>query len=51
VGVQSRNFSNEKIYSIGWKPKIFLKDGIALTYPWVEAQVKAWREKYGEDPK
>jgi nucleoside-diphosphate-sugar epimerase len=51
VGVQSRNFSNEKIYSIGWKPKVFLKEGIELTYPWVEAQVKAWREQYGEDPK
>src|SRR4030042_1358462 len=35
VGVQSRNFSNAKIYSLGWKSKYFLKDGIALTYPWV----------------
>ena len=25
VGVQSRNFSNARIYSTGWKPKIFLK--------------------------
>ena len=41
VGVQSRNFSNERIYSLGWKPKFFLKDGIARTYPWIEAQVKA----------
>ena len=41
VGVQSRNFSNERIYSLGWKPKYFLKDGIKLTYPWIEAQVKA----------
>jgi nucleoside-diphosphate-sugar epimerase len=41
VGVQSRNFSNARIYSIGWKPEIFLKEGIGLTYPWVEAQVKA----------
>jgi len=41
VGVQSRNFSNARIYSLGWKPRIFLKDGIELTYPWVEAQVKA----------
>ncbi len=41
VGVQSRNFSNARIYSTGWKPKIFLKEGIQLTYPWVEAQVKA----------
>jgi len=40
VGVQSRNFSNEKIYSIGWKPKVFLREGIELTYPWVEEQVK-----------
>ena len=41
VGVQSRNFSNERIYSLGWRAKVFLKEGIALTYPWVEAQVKA----------
>jgi nucleoside-diphosphate-sugar epimerase len=41
VGVHSRNFSNSRIYSIGWEPKIFLKEGIALTYPWVEAQVRA----------
>jgi nucleoside-diphosphate-sugar epimerase len=41
VGVQSRNFSNERIYSTGWKPKFYLKDGIARTYPWVEEQVKA----------
>ena len=38
VGVQSRNFSNTKIYALGWKPKDFLKDGIALTYPWVTEQ-------------
>jgi GDP-D-mannose 3', 5'-epimerase len=41
VGVQSRNFSNERIYSLGWKPKYFLKEGINITYPWIEAQVKA----------
>jgi nucleoside-diphosphate-sugar epimerase len=40
VGVQSRNFSNERIYSTGWKPRFFLKDGIAQTYPWIEEQVK-----------
>ena len=40
VGVQSRNFSNERIYSLGWKPKVYLEDGIRLTYPWVEEQVK-----------
>jgi GDP-D-mannose 3', 5'-epimerase len=40
VGVQSRNFSNARIYSTGWQAKHFLKDGIAHTYPWIESQVK-----------
>jgi nucleoside-diphosphate-sugar epimerase len=43
VGVQSRNFSNARIESLGWSPKYFLKDGIALTYPWIESQVKLAR--------
>lgn len=43
VGVQSRNFSNERIYSTGWRPRYSLKDGIARTYPWVDAQVQARR--------
>ena len=41
VGVQSRNFSNARIYSLGWRPKVFLEEGIALTYPWIAAQVRA----------
>lgn len=41
VGVQSRNFSNGRIFSTGWQPKYSLKNGIALTYPWVESQVKS----------
>ncbi len=45
VGVQSRNFTNDRIYSLGWKPKFYLEDGIKLTYPWVESQVKASRAK------
>lgn len=40
VGVQSRNFSNARIYSLGWKARFPLKKGIALTYPWIEQQVK-----------
>jgi len=40
VGVQSRNFSNERIYSIGWESKWPLIRGIAETYPWIEKQVK-----------
>jgi GDP-D-mannose 3',5'-epimerase len=40
VGVQSRNFSNARIYSTGWQAKYLLKEGIALTYPWIESQVR-----------
>jgi nucleoside-diphosphate-sugar epimerase len=43
VGVQSRNFSNERIYSLGWRAKFSLRDGIERTYPWVEGQVLAAR--------
>jgi len=43
VGVQSRNFSNERIYSIGWQSKYSLKEGIQGTYPWIKAQVEAVR--------
>jgi nucleoside-diphosphate-sugar epimerase len=50
VGVQSRNFSNAKIYSIGWRAKYFLKDGITLTYPWIEKQVKM-AQKQTNSPK
>jgi GDP-D-mannose 3',5'-epimerase len=45
VGVQSRNFSNERIYSLGWQAQVFLEEGIRLTYPWIEAQVKAARAR------
>src|SRR3989449_680435 len=41
VGVRSRNFRNERIYSTGWRARFSLRDGIACTYPWVEAQVYA----------
>jgi nucleoside-diphosphate-sugar epimerase len=40
VGVRSRNFSNDRIYSTGWSARFSLRDGIARTYPWVEAQVR-----------
>ena len=40
VGVMSRNFSNERIYSIGWKPQVFLKEGLERTYPWIKKQVE-----------
>lgn len=40
VGVHSRNFSNARIYSLGWQARFDLRAGIERTYPWVEAQVK-----------
>ena len=40
VGVQSRNFSNERIYSLGWCARVSTLEGIQHTYPWIEAQVK-----------
>ena len=43
VGVQSRNFSNDRIYGTGWKPRFSLRDGIQRTYPWIEAQVITMR--------
>jgi GDP-D-mannose 3',5'-epimerase len=43
VGVHSRNFSNERIYSTGWRSRVSLREGIERTYPWIEAQVRAHR--------
>lgn len=40
VGVTSRNFSHERIRSIGWTPRFSLREGIAQTYPWVAEQVR-----------
>ncbi len=40
VGVQSRNFSHEKIRSLGWKPKYTIKEGLKVTYKWIEEQIK-----------
>ncbi|MDZ4198329.1 MAG: NAD-dependent epimerase/dehydratase family protein [Kiritimatiellia bacterium] len=41
VGVLSRNFSNARIESLGWKSRFSLRAGIERTYPWIAAQVKA----------
>lgn len=40
IGVQSRNFSNSRIESIGWRSRFPLEKGTALTYPWIEEQVR-----------
>ncbi len=43
VGVLSRNFSNERIYSTGWRPRFTLRDGIARTFSWIDSQVRSQR--------
>ena len=40
VGVQSRNFSNDRIYSLGWHADTSLREGIGVTYRWIEQQVR-----------
>ena len=45
VGVQSRNFSNARIESLGWAAKVPLRDGIASTYPWINAEVQRTAER------
>lgn len=39
IGVQSRNFSNGRIESLGWRAQWPLRRGIEATYPWIAAQV------------
>jgi nucleoside-diphosphate-sugar epimerase len=41
VGVDARNFRNDRIASLGWISKISLQEGISRTYPWIKAQVEA----------
>jgi nucleoside-diphosphate-sugar epimerase len=43
VGVHSRNFSNARIYSLGWTSRVDLERGLSLTYPWIAQQVTAAR--------
>ncbi len=40
VGVQSRNFCNKRINSLGWQHDYTLREGMKITYKWVEEQVK-----------
>lgn len=39
VGVRSRNFSNKRINSLGWREKLSLRSGIERTYPWIAGQI------------
>ncbi len=51
VGVKSRNFSNERIYSTGWRPQVYLTEGIAYTYSWIKRQVEAAAPSPTKNPK
>src|SRR5262249_44967454 len=49
VGVHSRNFSNARIASLGWRAQWPLRRGIEATYPWIASQVAAaeWKSRSG----
>jgi nucleoside-diphosphate-sugar epimerase len=42
VGVEARNFDKSKIKSLDWEAETSLREGIAKTYAWIEAQVKKY---------
>jgi nucleoside-diphosphate-sugar epimerase len=40
-GVRGRNSDNDRLRRVlGWEPSISLEDGLALTYAWIEQQVR-----------
>ncbi len=42
MGVRGRNSDNTKLReTLGWVPQISLEEGLARTYPWIEAQLRA----------
>lgn len=43
VGVRSRNFANDRIEGLGFRPRYSLDQGLAATYPWIVSQVEAAR--------
>jgi GDP-D-mannose 3', 5'-epimerase len=40
LGVQSRNFSHQRIQDLGWKPDYTLRAGLEETYAWIQAQIE-----------
>lgn len=47
VGVHSRNFSSDRAYSLGWRARVSLREGIGYTYPWVLARVNSQEDQDG----
>ena len=40
LGVAARNFSKERITSLGWTPRYDLRRGMGETYRWIAEQVE-----------
>jgi nucleoside-diphosphate-sugar epimerase len=41
-GVRGRNSDNSLLRKVlGWEPSILLRQGLALTYPWIQQELKA----------
>jgi nucleoside-diphosphate-sugar epimerase len=41
-GVRGRNSDNTRLRKVlGWEPSISLRQGLAVTYPWIEAELRA----------
>jgi GDP-D-mannose 3', 5'-epimerase len=41
-GVRGRNSDNSRLRKVlGWEPSILLRQGLALTYPWIEQELQA----------
>jgi GDP-D-mannose 3', 5'-epimerase len=40
-GVRGRNSDNTRLLSlVGWQPAVGLREGLALTYQWIEAELR-----------
>jgi nucleoside-diphosphate-sugar epimerase len=46
-GVRGRNSDNTRLREVlGWEPSISLEEGLARTYPWIEAQVRQVKQSF-----
>jgi GDP-D-mannose 3', 5'-epimerase len=40
-GVRGRNSDNRRLRKVlGWEPSILLREGLALTYPWIQQKLR-----------
>lgn len=46
MGVRGRNSDNNRLREVlGWEPHISLEEGLAVTYAWIEREVRGWGRK------